>query len=219
GAYYNYGSEYGLRLNLSGNPNRPIVPADLGIGPVPVNPRLGDYDRSEGWANNPIVTELLVGALAPVLEAEGIVIEEALITGNTIDLYVSNNSMPQTTKAIGRIMRTLSVAQPHSVEVFRITPMASGLATTTVEVRRSDLEAQVDRPNAGPDSWTSTRFTDAANHLPEGAWARDIYPDFSWSLNPIIPVNIGSNGSAASIDVLLNAAASYRLSRGFSVNG
>ncbi len=103
--------------------------------------------------------------------------------------------------------------------MFRITPIASGLATTTVEIRRSDLEAQVDRPNAGPDSWASTRFTDAANHLPEGAWSRDIYPDFNWSLNPIIPINLASNGAAASIDVLLNASASYRLSRGFSVNG
>ena len=219
GGYYNYGSDFGLRLTLSGNPNRPIVPSDLGTGPVPVNPRVGDYDRNESWANSPMATDFIIGALAPVLEAEGIVIEEALITGNTIDLYISNNNIPQTTKAIGRIVRTLSVALPHSVEVFRITPMASGLATTTVEIRRSDLEAQVDRPSAGPDSWASTRFTDAANHLPEGAWARDIYPDFSWSLNPLIPVNLASNGSAARIDVLLNASASYRLSRGLSVNG
>ncbi len=219
GGYYNYGSDFGLRLTLSGNPNRPIVPPDLGIGPVPVNPRLGDYDRSEDWANNPMLTEFLVGALAPVLEAEGIVIEEALITGSAIDLYISNNNMPQTTKAIGRIVRTLSLALPHSVEVFRITLVASGLATTTVEIRRSDLEAQVDRPNAGPDSWATTRFTDAPNHLPDGAWSRDIYPDFSWALTPVIPVNIGSNGAAAGIDVLLNATASYRLSRGFSING
>lgn len=219
GGYYNYGTDFGIRLTLSGNPNRPIVPPDLGIGPVPVNPRLGDYDRNESWANNPMVTELLVAALATVLEAEGIVIEEALITGNTIDLYISNNSMPQTTKAIGRIVRTLSVALPHSVEVFRITPVASGLATTTAEIRRSDLEAQVDRPNAGPDSWATTRFTDASNHLPDGAWSRDVYPDFSWFLNPVIPVNLASKGSAASIDILLDASASYRLSHGFSVNG
>ena len=166
-----------------------------------------------------MITALLISALAPVLEAEGIVIEEALITGNTIDLYISNNRMPQTTKAIGRIVRTLSVALPHSVEVFRITPVASGLATTTVEIRRSDLEAQVDRPNAGPESWASAQFTDAQNHLPDGAWSRDIYPDFNWSLNPIIPINLSSQGAAASIDVLLNASASYRLSRGLSLNG
>ncbi len=219
GGYYNYGSEIGMRLTLSANPNRPIVSPDFGIGPVPVNPRLGDYDRSVEWANNPMVSELLISALAPVLEAEGIVVEEALVTGDTIDLYVTNNSMPQTTKAIGRIIRTLSVALPPSIEVFRITPMAAGLATTTVEVRRTNLEAQVDRPNAGPDSFATTRFTDAPNHLPEGAWARDIYPDFSWSLSPIIPINLASNGAAASIDVLLNASASYRLSRGFSING
>ncbi len=219
GGYYKYGSDFGLRLTISGNPYRPIVPSDFGIGPVPVNPRLGDYNRSEKWADNSLVTELLVSALAPVLEPEGLVIEQALITGNTIDLYVTNNNMPQTTKAVGRIMRTLSVALPHSVEVFRITPVASGLATTTIEVRRSDLEAQVDRPDAGPDSFATTRFFDAANNLPDGTWSRDIYPDFTWGIIPVIPVNLAVNGAAASIDVLLNANASYRLSRGLSLNG
>ncbi|MBL4871879.1 MAG: YjbH domain-containing protein, partial [Rhodobacteraceae bacterium] len=51
GGYYNYGSEFGLRLTLSGNPNRPIVSPDFGIGPVPVNPRLGDYDRNVDWTS------------------------------------------------------------------------------------------------------------------------------------------------------------------------
>mgnify|MGYP001028236747 CR=1 FL=1 len=219
GGYYNYGTDVGIRLTISGNPNRPIVPADLGVGPAPVNPRLGEINRNESWANNPMATEALALTLSPVLEAEGIFIEEAVLTGSTIDLYIDNRNMPQTTKAIGRIARTLSIALPHSVEYFRITPMAGGLATTTVEIKRSDLEAQVDRANAGPDSWETTRFTDAANHLEEGAWSRDVYPDFSWSLNPIIPVNLAGNGSAASIDVLLNASAQYRISRGFSVSG
>lgn len=219
GGYYNYGSEFGFRLTLSGNPNRPIVPADFGIGPVPVNPRLGDYERNESWAANGMVTELLVAGLGPILEPEGIIIHQALITGSTIDLYISNNNMPLTTKAIGRIIRTLSVALPHSVEVFRITVMAGSLPTTTVEVRRTDLEMQVDRPNAGPDSWATTRFTDATSRLPEGAWIREIDQKLSWAINPIVPISLVSNGSAASLDILLNATANYRLSHGLSVTG
>ena len=103
GGYYNYGTDIGFRVTLSGNPNRPIVPSDLGVGPAPVNPRLGEIDRSTGWANSPIVTEALVMALSPVLEPEGLIIEEASLTGTTINLYVENHNMPQTTKAIGRI--------------------------------------------------------------------------------------------------------------------
>ena len=59
-------------------------------------------------------------------------------------------------KAIGRTARVLAAGLPYSVETFHITPVESGLPTTTVEVERSDIEAQVDRPNAGVESWETT---------------------------------------------------------------
>ena len=49
-------------------------------------------------------------------------------------------------KAIGRTARVLAAGLPYSVETFRITPIESGMPTTTVTVARSDIEAQV----AGP---------------------------------------------------------------------
>ncbi|MHA1127731.1 MAG: YjbH domain-containing protein, partial [Alphaproteobacteria bacterium] len=219
GGYYNYGTDFGIRLTLSGNSRHPVVSPDLGLGPVPVSPRLIGSNRDSTWTQSELARNVIVNALAPVLAAEGMVIEEAKIAGNTIDLYVTNNNMPQTTKAIGRIARTLSVALPHSVDVFRITPVSNGVATTTVEIKRSDLEAQVERPNAGPESWRTTRFTDAPNSLGEGAWQREIDPNFTWALTPDFTISTSGTDGATDIDILLRANAQYRFSRGFAVNG
>jgi len=219
GAYYNYGTDFGLRLTLSGNPNRPIVSPDLGIGPVPVNPRPAGYSTDGSWASNPIARDMVIGALVPVFEAEGFIIEEATLGADSIDLYVENTKLPETAKMIGRIVRTLSVTMPPSVEYFRITPVSGGMATTTVEIRRSDLEAQVERPNAGPESWQTTKLTDAANSLGADAWHRQAYPNFTWSLSPEIPINLAATGSAASFDIKLAANANYQISRGLSISG
>ncbi len=219
GAYYNYGTDFGIRLTLSGNPNRPIVSPDLGMGPVPVNPRPAGYSTDGSWTASQLARDSVIAALVPVFEVEGIVIEEATITPDSINLYVQNTRMPLTTKMIGRIARTLSVAMPPSIEYFRVTPVSGGLATTTVEIRRTDLEAQVERPNAGPESWQTTRFTDAPDTLGNGAWKRDAYPDFSWSLSPQFPISFATGGAAASLDLVLNASANYQISRGFSLTG
>ncbi len=219
GAYYNYGTDFGVRLTFSGNPNRPIVSPDLGIGPVPVNPRPAGYSTDGSWTNSTLARDSIATALVPVFEAEGILIDEMKISPDSIDLYIENTKMPLTSKAIGRIARTLSVAMPASIEYFRITPVSGGLATTTVVIRRTDLEAQVERPDAGPASWQTTQFVDAPNSLGDAAWKRDIYPDFTWSLSPSLPIDLSSASAAASFDVLLGADASYRVSRGFSING
>lgn len=219
GGYYNYGTDFGIRLTLSGNPNNPVVSPDLGLGPVPVNPRPVGSDRNGTWTQNEMARNIIINALAPVFAAEGIVVEEAKISGNTIDLYVTNTSMPQTTKVIGRIARTLSVALPHSVEVFRITPVSNGVATTTVEIKRVDLEAQVERPNAGPESWQTTQFTDAANSLGEGAWQREVDEKFTWALSPDFAINTSGTDDATDLDILLRAEANYRFSRKFALNG
>lgn len=219
GAYYNYGTDFGMRVTLSGNPNRPIVSPDLGMGPVPVNPRPAGYSTDGAWTHSQLARDSVIAALIPVFEAEGIIIEEARLNDNAIELYIRNNKMPQASKTIGRIARTLSVAMPHSIEYFRITPISGDVATTTVEIRRSDLEAQVERPNAGPDSWRTTRFTDAPNSLGDDAWKRDVYPDFNWSIGPKMPISFATGSEPASIDILLNATASYKISRGFSLSG
>ena len=45
GGYYMYGSTVGFNVVLSGNPKKPLVPQNLGTGPVPVNPRPAEGQR------------------------------------------------------------------------------------------------------------------------------------------------------------------------------
>ncbi len=219
GAYYNYGAEFGFRLSFSGNPDQPITPQDLGVGPAPVNARPAGYSRDTGWAALPVVRRKMVELLAKALAQDGIIVQEGLITGTTLALYIDNTRYSRQPMAVGRLARVLAGSTPPSIEVFRITLMAGGLPTTTIEINRADLEAQVDRPNAGPDSFASTGFSSAPNNIAgDGVWRPDSYPKFSWGLSPVIPVNLFSAGGIGEIDVLLAAKAQYRLSRAFGLN-
>ena len=48
-----YGDTLGVNLVVSGNPKKPPVPQNLGQGPLPVNPRPADANRSTAWADDP----------------------------------------------------------------------------------------------------------------------------------------------------------------------
>ena len=48
-----YGSTVGFNVVVSGNPYKPITPQNLGTGPVPINPRPADANRSGAWVNDP----------------------------------------------------------------------------------------------------------------------------------------------------------------------
>ncbi len=78
----------------------------------------------------------------------------------------------------------LAAGLPASVETFRITRCRTALRTTTVTINRTDFEAEIDRPNAGQESWDTVEIAGATPSLPDDAWRRDAYPDFTWSLVP-----------------------------------
>ena len=218
-AYYNYGSEIGFRVTIGGNPHQPITPQDLGVGPAPVNARPADYSRDSSWAALPPVRTKMVEVLSSALSEDGIIVQEGRITGNTLELYINNTKYSRQPMAVGRHARILAGSTPPSVEQFRITLMAGGLPTTTMEINRADLEAQVDRPNAGPDSFASTGFSSAPAHIAgAGTWSREIDKRFSWGITPNIPVNLFSANGIGELDLLLSANARYRVSHDLDLN-
>jgi hypothetical protein len=217
--YYNYGSELGFRITISGNPNQPITPQDLGVGPAPVNARPADYSRDVSWAAIPQVRNKMVEILASALEEDGIIVQEGRITGDTLELYINNTKYARQPMAVGRLARILAGSTPPSIELFRITLMAGNLPTTTIEINRADLEAQVDRPNAGPDSFATTRFGAAPTHIAgNDVWEREIGKRFTWGIRPNIPVNLFNANGLGEIDLYLAANAEYRVSNAFSIN-
>jgi hypothetical protein len=184
GGYYMYGSEIGFNIAVSGNPKRPITPQDLGSGPLPVNARPADAPRGTGWASNPEAERQLATALAETLDAEGIRLDEARFTGDTVDVVIENQRFNQDPRAIGRTTRVLAAGMPASVETFRITMLEDSIPVTTVEVDRSTFEGQVDRPNAGGRSWETTGLSGAAPSLGPGAVPVESYPKLDWSVAP-----------------------------------
>ncbi|MSU90699.1 YjbH domain-containing protein [Rhodobacteraceae bacterium 2CG4] len=219
-AAWMYGSAFGFQVSFSGNPNDPLAPQDLGTGPAPVRARAADAPMGTAWADNPDSQRQLLAALSEVLAADGIGIDEARITGTSIDLYLVNTRIQRRAKAIGRVTRVLALAMPPSVETFNITLLNDGLPVTTAQIRRSDVEAQVDRPGAALDSWQSTRLTDARAQIAgEGVYRRPIAPRFSWGIGPTIPINLLDVDDGFKPDVQINATATYQFSRGLSVSG
>ncbi len=219
GAYYMYGSEIGFNIAISGNPNRPLVPPDLGTGPLPINARPASAPRGTDWAQDPGARDQIAVALAEVLRAEGMTLEgfSADPDGRGAEVAIENLRFQSDPKAIGRTARVLAAGLPPSVETFRITAMDEGLRTTTVSLERRDIEAQVDRPNAGQSSWESAGILGATPSLPDGAWQRDAYPEFVWSIAPAPFLTLLTPGDPIRIGLNIDAAGTVNLSPGLSV--
>ncbi|MEM8871777.1 MAG: YjbH domain-containing protein [Pseudomonadota bacterium] len=219
-AFYLYGSTFGAQLTFSGNPFKPLVAQDLGTGPAPLRARASDAPMGTKWADNPQNQDTLMAGIAEVLASEGIMIEQARVTGTEIDIYVENTRIQREPKAIGRVARVLALAMPPSVETFRITMVANGLAVTTAEIKRSDMEAQVDRPDAGMKSWQTTRLLDArASIREEPVWFPEPAERLSWSFAPSIPLTLLDQDDGFRPDILLTGRANYQVTRGLSISG
>ncbi|HMQ93425.1 MAG TPA: YjbH domain-containing protein [Amaricoccus sp.] len=184
GLYYMYGDTVGFNVSLSGNPNRPLAPQDLGTGPLPVNARAMDAPQGTDWATNPAARDALAEALAEVLKAEGMRLEQFKAEPGVVDVVITNLRFNEEPQAIGRTARVLSAGMPASVQTFRITMMEDDLVTTTIAIDRSDFESQVDRFGATLESWQTAVLEGALPSLGREAWVRDAYPSLDWNLVP-----------------------------------
>jgi hypothetical protein len=186
GGYWMYGDTVGVNIILSGNPKRPPVPQNIGQGPLPVQPRPADANRSTAWADDPQARETVIEAIGKALDEEELTLEEIKLTGTSVDVFFVNRRINQPPKAIGRVARVLAVGMPYSVETFRITPVEDGVPTTTVTINRTAYESQVNRPDAGQASWESVEIDGALPNLyGDDVWRRDVYPLVDWAVLPV----------------------------------
>lgn len=216
GIYYLNGSDIGFRLSFTADPNRANAPQDFLPGPAPLKARAMPVDRSTGWAAAPGIQAKVFDALGKALAPEGIIVDGGAITGTHIDIAIINRKMNRMPKAIGRTARVLALALPPSVETFDITLIEDRIPTTTVAVNRSDLERLDTTFAAVPESWRLFARSNALP-LPEAAWQRAAYPAFSYALAPRVPFGLAGDG--LSFDVILDASATYRVSRSLSFSG
>ncbi|AUM74291.1 YjbH domain-containing protein [Paracoccus jeotgali] len=186
GAYTIGGDTFGIRASVALNARQPQYPSGLEPAPAPVRPRPSPAADPDGWSGawsaDPTAQPAIQTALSTALAKEGQVLESMSLSANRAEIRIRNTRYPIQAEAIGRAARLMTRALPPSVETFVITSMKSGIATSSVELRRSDVEAL--------ENTAAARIAQRANILNAPQYPGDllaspgIYPKFSWRLAP-----------------------------------
>lgn len=187
GAYYLYGSEFGVNVQVQLNPNVPLAP--LSVRPTgPIAPRPDRVTAPEAWgtdwsasADAPFV---LRDQLKPVLAESGLTLEALEVSANRVELRFRNNRYRATSVAVGRAARALAQVMPASVETFRLVAMENGLAQSAVTIRRSDLEALEFDSQAADALLAVSGIGEAAPSLDSAVYNDTLYPDYAWTISP-----------------------------------
>lgn len=223
GAYYLYGSELGVSLQVQLSPYVPNVPMRL-PAPYSVTPRPDRRVDPAAWttewaASSEVVTPYIRDNLAPLLEADGLLLEALEVSAETAELQFRNLRYGENAVAIGRAARAMTRVLPASVEILRLTLMSQGLPLSTVVIHRSDME-QLEFENFASDQMlVETRFTDA-RPLPETAvQSADLYPSTSWSVAPYFTPGFFDPSEPFRIDVGVSLRGAYQPAPGWVIAG
>lgn len=222
GAYYLYGSEFGINAQLQLNPKAALTPSRVS-GPRAlvlrperrVNP---DAWRTD-WAGSQTAAVQLRDIMAPKLAEDGIELQKMSVTATTAELRVANRRYSSEVPAIGRTARVMAEILPPSVETFRITPMENGLPLATVVIRRSDLEALEFQPQAADRLLAVTGINDASPTLPDSVTPVGTYPKFSYSLGPYVEPSYFDPDRPVRADFGAEAQFNYRFAQGWLISG
>ena len=203
GLYYRYGSEVGLKLSTTLNPNRPLAETKI-TPPLPFNVRgRGDVDLSGDRDE-----------LHALLQQEGIQVEALNIQGRRAILRYRNDKYDLAPQAIGRTARAMTHIMPPHVEEFVLIPLEQGLGVSAIAVTRSDLET-------GGEALAveNARVSPAADYLSDLPRAKDLYPEFSGGISPFARAHLFDPDDPLRIDIGLRAEGRVNLMQGLSVSG
>lgn len=223
GAYYMYGSEFGVTAQIQLNPYEPLTPMQV-AAPVPITPRPDRAAAPEqwgtDWAEGQAVPMLLRDRLGPAMEARGLVLESLTLEAHAAELRFRNTDYLSMAAAVGRAARLLALTLPNSVETFHLVPLSGGMALSRVTVRRSDLEALEFEGDAPGALLAVTGIGEATPRPPEGALpAADLYPDYSWSFAPYFSPSYFDPDVPLRLDLGAELRGTWRPAPGWAVSG
>ena len=172
------------------------------------------------WHDDEARRAAIVEALVARLEPDRIGLFGIALAPERVTVYIENARFRSMPRAIGRTARALSATMPASVALFEIVPVEGSLPVLSVMLERAALEDQVARPGAARASWLSAKVGAA----PPGDWSAtqgtlEQFPRVSWSLSPVIPVNLFDPNSPVRFDVSLEARGGVELLPGLGLNG
>lgn len=222
GAYYLYGSEFGVTAQLQINPKN--APAPLTVpGPRPVIVRPDRTSNPAAWSTDWAASEnaprVIRDALQPELEASNLVLVDLRVNARQAELRFEPQGYNALPRAVGRAARAMARVMPASVETFRIVPMRDGLALSAVTVNRSALEQMEFRPDASGRLLAATPIEDAEPRLPGAIRNEDAFPRFGWSLGPYVSPSYFDPDRPVRADAGVSAEFRYRFAPGWKIAG
>ena len=175
---------------------------------------------STDWYDNVDERQSIVERLAKELTDESLTLYGIEIAPERVQIYLENNRYRAMPRALGRAARALTRVMPPSIEIFEITPVESSVPVATVVLKRSELENNVERPDAASETYASTTVKDAAPVSWDTVLAPDMtFPRFSWNVFPSTPVNLFDPDQPVRFDIAAVASGSIEFLPGLSANG
>ena len=220
-AYTIGGKSYGLQFSLSLNPRQAAFPSGIEKAPAPVRPRPAPAADPEGWsgtwAQDPTAQPAIQKALGDALAKEGQMLESMALGPTRAEVRIRNGRYIQHAEAIGRTARLMTRALPPSVETLVITTSAGGLPTSSVTLRRSDVERLENR--AAAEIAGLAVITDAPARAPGLVETPGLFPRLSWGIKPYFSTSLFDPDEPLRYEVGLEAAANYEIRPGLEIAG
>lgn len=221
GLYTIGGKKFGAQFSVALNPRQAPYPSGIEAAPAPVRPRPAPNADPEGWsgvwASDPTAQPAIQTALGDALADEGQQLESMAITANRAEVRIRNKRYIQHAEAIGRTARLMTRALPPSVETFVITTSSDGLPTSSVTLRRSDVE-RLENTEAGKIAEAAV-LSDADPRAVGLVETPGLFPRFQWSLRPYLSTSIFDPDEPFRYEIGARLNADYEIRPGLVVSG
>ncbi len=215
--YALHGSEVGARVNFTLNPKNAPAPGGVELAPVPVAVRAPGSAADLGWTTDPANTQIVTQSVQSGLDRDGIDLDGIHLSGKTAHIRIRNDGYDAQSQALGRTLRVLSRSLPTSVETMRVTLMDSGIPTSTLTFKRSDLERLEHAPAAA--ALAAAEFDDPLRFSDYPQALSGLYPQFNWWVEPFVKTVFFDAENPFLADAGVRARAQYQFGRGFVATG
>ncbi|WP_062561195.1 YjbH domain-containing protein [Paracoccus aminovorans] len=233
GAYYTFspsyqvglytigGDMFGAQFSFALNPRNAPFPSGLEKAPAPVKPRPAPSADPEGWSGawsaDPTAQPAIQTALAGALKDEGQILESMSLSGNRAEVRIRNTRYIQQSEAVGRTARLMTRALPPSVETLVITSNTDGMATSSVVLKRSDVE-RLENTEAGRIA-DASQLVDADPRPGDLVTTPGLFPRFRWNLAPYLDIGLFDPQDPLRYETGAQLKASYEFMPGLIVSG
>lgn len=223
GAYYLYGSELGLRLSFSFNPNEPVAGGSLDAGPPPVLPRpsqsVAPDVYSVAWSESTSRKSDLREQLAAELITLRLEMEALSLSPTEATLYIRNTGYQAPAQAVGRTARVMTRMLPASIETFTIVVVRAGMELPAMTFSRSDIEALENAPDGSEAILAAMEVSEDVPMPARSDNPDDLYPRFLWRLSPYARTSLFDPDDPFRMDLGLELGAAFELSPGVVLSG